>query len=55
MLRRLRHLFRLAVEVVDYSVTNRVTWLIPVILLLLAAGLVVATAHVTAPFIYTLF
>jgi hypothetical protein len=52
---RLRHLGRLFLELTAYSVVNRVWWPVPLVLLLLALGLVVFIGQTAAPFIYTLF
>lgn len=52
---RLRHLGRLFKELTVFSVVNRVWWPLPLVLLLMALGLVVAIGQTAAPFIYTLF
>lgn len=54
-MRRLRHFMRLMGDLVAYSVVNRVTWLIPLLLILLAAALLIAVGQVAAPFVYTIF
>jgi hypothetical protein len=52
---RVRHFGRLLLELVAYSVMNRVWWPVPLVLFLLAIGVVVIVGQTAAPFIYTLF
>jgi hypothetical protein len=52
---RIRHFIRLMGDLVAYSITNRVTWLIPLLLILVVAALFIAAGNVAAPFVYTLF
>ncbi len=52
---RIRHFFRLMGDLVAYSIVNRVTWLIPLLLILVAATLLITAGNVAAPFIYTIF
>ena len=54
-MRRIRHTLALFSEIGAYSVVNRVWWPLPLLTLLLAAGLVVSVGQAAAPFIYTLF
>jgi hypothetical protein len=46
---------RLMSDLVAYSVVNRVTWLIPLLLIMLAAALLISVGQVAAPFVYTIF
>ncbi len=52
---RLRHFGRLFVELVAYSLVNRVWWPVPLVLFLLALGAFIVIGQTAAPFIYTLF
>jgi len=52
---RVRHFGRLLLELVAYSVMNRVWWPVPLVLFLLTIGVVVIVGQTAAPFIYTLF
>ena len=54
---RLASRARLGVELLRLLRSRRALWLVPLVLLLLAAGmlLLVASQPVTAPFVYTLF
>jgi hypothetical protein len=52
---RLRYFIRLMGDLVAYSIVNRVTWLIPLLLLLAVAALVITASNVAAPFVYTIF
>lgn len=52
---RLRHFVRLMGDLAAYSVVNRVTWLIPLALILLVAALLIVVGQVAAPFVYTIF
>lgn len=52
---RLRHLGRLLAEVGRYAAQHRAWWLVPLVVVMLLLGLLIATGQVAAPFIYTLF
>ena len=52
---RLRHLGRLLAEVGRYAARNKAWWLVPLVVVMLVLGLMIATGQVAAPFIYTLF
>lgn len=55
-MRRLRHGVGLLLETARFSVTNRVWWPLPAILIVLAVGALMAAAQIAAPFtVYTLF
>jgi len=53
--RFLRHLSGLAGEIWGYAWRNRAWWLIPVTVVLLLAGLLIAVGSGASPFIYTIF
>lgn len=55
MVLRLKHFFRLLRDVVAYSWANEIWWPVPLLLLLLAIGILALTAQVSAPYIYTIF
>lgn len=55
MLLVLKHLFVLFSDLLAYSWVNENWWSIPVVLILLAVGILAVTSQVTAPYIYTLF
>lgn len=52
---RLRHLGYLLAEVGRYALRHRAWWLVPLVVVMLLLGLLIATGQVAAPFIYTLF
>jgi hypothetical protein len=52
---RLRHLGHLLAEVGRYARQHRAWWLVPLVVVMLLLGLLIATGQVAAPFIYTLF
>jgi hypothetical protein len=53
---RLRHTFRLANEFVAYAVTNRVWWILPLVLVLAVVTVAVTVTQAAAPYtLYTLF
>jgi hypothetical protein len=52
---RLRHLGHLLAEVGRYALRHRAWWLVPLVVVMLLLGLLIATGQVAAPFIYTLF
>lgn len=51
----LRHLWSLLSDVVEYAWRERIWWLLPMVLALLALGGVVVATGAAAPFLYTLF
>lgn len=51
----LRHLGHLLAEIGRYAARNKAWWLVPLVIVMLILGLVIATGQVAAPFIYTLF
>lgn len=51
----IRHFVRLMSDLVAYSVVNRVTWLIPLLLILVVAAVLITVGNVAAPFVYTIF
>ncbi len=52
---RLRHLGQLLAEVGRFAARNKAWWMVPLIVVMLILGLMIATGQVAAPFIYTLF
>lgn len=52
---KIRHFIRLMGDLVAYSIINRVTWLIPLLLILVVATLLITAGNVAAPFLYTVF
>jgi hypothetical protein len=52
---RLRFLTRLLAELGRYAARNKAWWLVPLVVVMLVLGLMIATGQVAAPFIYTLF
>lgn len=55
MMLALKHFFRLLKDIGAYSWVNRVWWPIPLVLILLAIGILAVTTQVATPYIYTLF
>ena len=55
MLLALKHLLVLFSDLVAYSWVNENWWSIPIVLVLLAIGILAVTSQVAAPYIYTLF
>jgi hypothetical protein len=53
--RYLRHLGHLLAEIGRYAARNKAWWLVPLVVVLLVLGLMIATGQVATPFIYTLF
>jgi hypothetical protein len=53
--RYLRHLGSLLAELGRYAARHRAWWLVPLVIVMLVLGLMIATGQVAAPFIYTLF
>ena len=54
-MRFLRHLFRLLREVGEFAWQNKVWWIVPMVIVLLAMALLVFVGQSSAPFVYTLF
>jgi hypothetical protein len=54
-MRRLGHLGRLLGEIWAFAWQNKAWWLVPLVVVLLIVGALIATGQVAAPFIYTLF
>lgn len=54
-MRRMRHVKILLGEVLGFARAHRAYWLIPLILLLLLAGVLVFVGQGATPFLYTLF
>ena len=53
---RVKHLWRLAREIVVYSGTNRAWWMLPLMVLLGVIALAVVTTQAAVPYaVYTLF
>ena len=55
-MRRSLHALRLLRELVGFSIINRIWWPLPLVVLLVLAGLLMLAAQAAAPFtVYTLF
>jgi hypothetical protein len=54
-MRFLRHLGRLLREFIGFAAANKAWWIVPMVLVLLLLGILIATSQTVAPFIYTLF
>lgn len=54
-MRIFKHLGNLVKEFFEFAWQNKAWWIIPVVLVLLLLGVLIATSHTVAPFIYTLF
>ena len=52
---RIRYAPRLIREIVGFALENKAYWLIPLVLVLLAAAMLVGVSQGLAPLIYTLF
>ena len=53
---RLRHLGRLVIDIVGYSVVNRAWWLLPMMVTLAIATVFIVVGQAAAPYtLYTLF
>jgi len=52
---RARYSVKLAWEFVRFARENRIYWLIPLVLMLVMAGLLIVTSQGAAPLLYTLF
>jgi ABC-type dipeptide/oligopeptide/nickel transport system permease subunit len=52
---RIAHLGKLLAELGRYAARNKAWWLVPMVVVLLVLGFLIATGQATAPFIYTLF
>ncbi len=50
-----KHLFNLLREFFGFAMQHKKWWIIPLILVFLAMGLLIVIGQSTAPFIYTLF
>lgn len=46
---------KLLAEFVRFAKQNKVYWIVPLVIVLLLAGVLVFASQVSAPFIYTLF
>ncbi len=55
MLLALKHFFRLLKSIIAYSWVNELWWPIPLVLILLAIGILAFTTQIATPYIYTLF
>lgn len=51
-LQNLRQLFR---EVLAFAKANKIWWFMPVVILILLIGLLVAASQLATPFLYTFF
>ena len=51
----IKHLGNLLGEFFEFAMENKAWWIIPIILVLLVLGVLIATTGAVAPFIYTLF
>lgn len=49
------HSGKLLAEIVRFAKANKLWWIVPLVLLLLLTGALVALGSSAAPFIYTLF
>jgi len=52
---KLMHSGKLLAEIVRFAKANKLWWIVPLVLLLLLTGALVALGSSAAPFIYTLF
>jgi hypothetical protein len=52
---RWRHLRRLAGDVVAFARAERAWWMVPLVAILLLAGLLIVVGAKTLPFLYTVF
>ncbi len=52
---KLAHSGKLLSEFVKFAKQNKIYWIVPLVVVLLLAGLLVVTSQGAAPFIYTLF
>ncbi len=52
---RLRYATTLLAELLGFARAHKAYWIVPLVLLLLLAGGVIAIGQATAPYIYTLF
>jgi hypothetical protein len=51
-----RHTVHLGMDVISYSVTNRLWWMVPLMAALALVAVVLAASHAAVPYtIYTLF
>ena len=54
-MRSLKYLGRLIKELFQYAWQNKAWWLIPLVLILLAFGILMGVTQTTLPFIYNMF
>lgn len=54
-MRFLRHLGKLVADLCGFARQNKAWWIVPLVLLLLAAGALVVGVSTISPFIYSLF
>ena len=54
-MRRLKNLFRLLGELWSFARTNKVWWIVPLVLLLLLVSVLIIGVSTISPFIYSLF
>lgn len=54
-MRAIRYLGRLVREFFEFAWQNKAWWIIPIVLIMLLLGLLIAGTSSVAPFIYTLF
>ena len=52
---RPHHVFQLFAELWAFARCNKAWWMIPLVMLLLLIGLLIASGGAVAPYIYTLF
>ena len=52
---RLKHLGSLLAEIGRFAARNKAWWIVPLMVILLALGVLIFTGQAAAPFIYTLF
>ncbi len=55
IMRFIRHLFRLLQEVGEFAWENKIWWILPMVIVLLAMALLVFVGQSAPPFVYTLF
>jgi len=54
-MRFLKHLFRLLRDFFGFALEHKAWWILPIVILLLLIGGLIAVGQGAAPFIYTLF
>ena len=52
---KLAHSFKLVAEFARFARENKIYWLVPLVIVLMLAGVLVVSSQGVAPFIYTLF